>query len=264
MSSAPSCSHVSSRPGDPQMLLVESDSAASLRVALPSRFAKIIPFGPVAEQLTLMTLHEKLKRELEANVLRIGFTEAASLDMPDGHPRVGTVYVSHPRIPGRYYPLAGYHRQVFDDKVAEAINLLTSLGATSLSVEHVRGWGQKLDANLTGAFFGATASAQAASGSKTSSAVLFEATYKNEVAPALPEGLLWYADEPAWQQIVKGRLEHGMTSFTMQLTYGEDQNFDASLKARAAKASVDVSGSYESQVATTWKMTGTFNDKKPV
>lgn len=197
-------------------------------------------------------------RDSGLNVLQIAQSEAATLDFPPGHPREQTVYVAHPAASRTYYTAATFHRMAFEHKFAEAVDLLMSLGATSLTVEHVQGWSREFSANLSANFpeNGFDASAQGAS--SASSKLLFDAALDNKTSPALPEGLVWYAHEPTWQSVAKGRLKHGMRDFNLEIAYEDDFGINAGLKIRAQKAGLELGGAFEDHVATRWKIRGRF------
>lgn len=76
-------------------------------------------------------------------------TEASQLAFPPGHPKAKVLYGAHPIDTDVYYPVASFHRMVFEHKFAEAINLLMHLGATKIRVEHVRGWSTEFAASLS-------------------------------------------------------------------------------------------------------------------
>jgi hypothetical protein len=62
-------------------------------------------------------------------------SQAVNLRFPHGHPLKNVVYVADPGVAGNYYPVASFHRILFEGKVAEALRLLRSLGATEISIE---------------------------------------------------------------------------------------------------------------------------------
>lgn len=193
----------------------------------------------------------------------VTYTEARAFDMPAGKPILGSVYAAHPCADDLFYPIASFHHLVFDDKVAEASRLLRSLGATRLRIESIQGWDKSISANLTGQINGADVGAEARSTSTSASNLVFEETYENDRTPSIPRDLRWYFREPLWQELAKGRLEHGMRTFSLEATYDEDHNINAGLKMKLEKAGLDIGGAFREHVASTWKMTGTFNNIKP-
>lgn len=195
-------------------------------------------------------------------VALVTYTEAKALNMPAGNPTLGTAYAAHPCVNDLFYPVASFHRWVFNDKVADASRLLRSLGAKSLRIESIHGWDKSISANLAGQINGADVGAEVRNASTSASNVIFETTYENERVPSIPRDLRWYSQEPLWQELAEGRLEHGMGNFSLEVTYDEDHNINAGLKVKLEKAGLNVGGAFRDHVASTWKMTGTFNDRK--
>ena len=73
------------------------------------------------------------------DIVQISKSEASTIIFPPGHPRDGVLYIAHSAKPDVYYTTAEFHRVTFEHKFSEAIRLLMYLGATEISVEHVRG-----------------------------------------------------------------------------------------------------------------------------
>ncbi|CAB3697033.1 hypothetical protein LMG26690_02423 [Achromobacter animicus] len=205
----------------------------------------------------------KAGRTDDLNLKPINAAEARALQMPPGHPILRTVYAAHPCVNTRFYPVASFHLSVFQDKVAEAHRLLSSLGATDITIEHVHGWDQNFNVNATGRFNGVDVGAEAGRASTSASNVHFASTFNGDIPPSLPEKLHWYQHEQLWQEVAEGRLKRGMRSFSMAISYHEDHNINARLKVKLEKAGLEIGGTFCEHVATTWKMTGTFKDQKP-
>ncbi|MCG7326852.1 hypothetical protein [Achromobacter sp. ACRQX] len=277
-------------PGGRRLIIVQPDEVvAASRKASSSQFGNmlsdwnVLDLGIVAVSLVIPGRNQLVKaasavavaaikhvydawksaREGGLNIQQVSFTEAKHLEMQPSHPILGTVYAAHPCVDSRFYPVANFHRKVFEDKVAEANRLLMSLGATSITIEHIQGWDRTFNASLTAHGAGADVAAHASRTSAASSNLMYKATYENDDAPALPENLNWYVHERMWQEVVEGRLKRGMRTFSLFITYDEDHNINAGLKVKLEKAGLDLGGTFRDHVATTWKMTGTFNDQKP-
>lgn len=197
------------------------------------------------------------------NVLQIAQSETKGLQFPPGHPRQQALYVAHPALPSVYYTTASFHRMAFEHKFAEAIYLLMSLGAKEISVEHIRGWSQEFSVRLSSSLPTANGDAKFnASKSKTnSSTLLFEATLNNKQTPSIPGDLVWYTHEPTWQAVAKGRIEFGLSQFSLTVNYEDDFGVNAGLKLRVQKAGLDIGGAFEDHLATTWKIHGKFGSE---
>jgi hypothetical protein len=200
--------------------------------------------------------HESLKGQ-GRNVAFVTHAATATLRFPRGEPIFDTLYAGHPTRPAEYFPVNSFHGDVFDTKVAEAINLLHFLGAFSISVQHVRGWtrGANVDVESTRLPFkilGRTTRG----GSKS---ITFDGEYAPTTAPALPQDLSWYDREPLWRALAEGRLHSGMTRFQLDVRYDQDFGIDLNLVDSAEKLGFRLGGQFKAQRETVWRMTGHFD-----
>lgn len=193
------------------------------------------------------------------DVKQISDAEAANLGFPPGHPRRGTLYVGHPTAKSVYFTTASFHRMVFEHKFAEAVELLMSLGASHIEVEHVHGWSREFSATMATPIASGCLDASASSNSAQTSSILFKADFTNTTQPRLPDNMVWYSHEPNWQNVAKGRLSYGMQEFSLTVTYQDDYGVNAKLGAKAQKAGLDVGGAFGEHMSTTWKITGKFS-----
>lgn len=200
-------------------------------------------------------------RESGLDVLQISTTEAAQLTLQPGHPRNKILYVAHPTMQSVYYTSASFHRVVFEHKFAEAVELLMSLGASHIEVEHVNGWSREFSATISAPIPQVNVEASASSKESESSSILFRADFTNEKVPCLPVNMVWYSHEPTWQSVANGRLNYGMQEFSLVVNYQDDFGVNAGLKLKVEKAGLDMGGSFGSHMVTTWKISGTF--KRP-
>jgi hypothetical protein len=197
-------------------------------------------------------------REGGLNVLQVARSEASRLQFPPGHPREQSLYVAHPALPSVYYTTASFHRMVFEHKFAEAIYLLMSLGAAQIIVEHVRGWSREFSARISTPLPEVDAKIEASNLATSATSLLFEATLNNKQVPAIPDELVWYAHEPTWQAVAKGRIQFGLSQFSLTVNYDDDFSVNSGLKLRVQKAGLDLGGTFEDHLATTWKIHGKF------
>lgn len=192
-------------------------------------------------------------------VKQISDAEAANLEFPPGHPRRGVLYVVHPNAKSAYFTIASFHRMVFEHKFSEAVELLMSLGASHIEVEHVHGWSRDFSATMHAPIPSACLDASASSNSEQRSSILFKADFTNILPPSLPDNMVWYGHEPTWQNVAKGRLNYGMQEFSLIVAYQDDYGVNAKLGAKAQKAGLDVGGAFGEYMSTTWKITGKFS-----
>ncbi|MEP1767203.1 MAG: hypothetical protein ABJJ53_11270 [Sulfitobacter sp.] len=219
-----------------------------------------LPFSRTLEATARETIRSWGRaREEGASVLPVGKTAAQQIDFPPGHPRDGVLYVGHPAKPSLYFTMADFHRVVFEHKFCEAIELLMSLGATSIRVEHISGWSKEFSARISVPLADADDASTGEAGAKrgVSQSLLYEANLAG-VEPSLPDDLVWYHHEPTWQSIAKGRLKYGLNDFSLSVSYQDDFGINAGLKIALAKTGLDVGGKFEDHQSTVWRLEGKF------
>lgn len=202
----------------------------------------------------------KKARENGVQIIQVGKNESRIIKFPLGHPREGVLYIGHPAEPKTYYTIAEFHRITFEHKFCEAIDLLMSLGATEISVEHVSGWAKDFSSKISAPLSGAedTIDIKIDSNSNSSSQLLFKATLPGTSRPKLPNHLVWYHYEPTWQSIAKGRIEFGLKDFSLNLSYEDDFGVNAGLKVTVQKAGLELGGNFEDHQSTIWRISGKF------
>jgi hypothetical protein len=203
----------------------------------------------------ILKAHEGLKDQ-GRSVAFVTHEATTTLRFPRGEPVFGTLYAGHPTRPAEYFPVNSFHADVFDTKVAEAINLLHFLGAFNVSVQHVRGWtrGANFEVESPRLPFKIFGGARRG-GSKS---ITFDGEYAPTTAPALPEDLSWYDREPLWRALAEGRLHSGMTRFQLDVRYDQDFGIDLGLADSAEKLGLRLGGEFKAQQETVWRMTGHF------
>jgi hypothetical protein len=167
------------------------------------------------------------------------------------------LYAGHPTRSDEYFPVNSFHGDVFDTKVAEAINLLHSLGAFSISVQHVRGWTRGANFEVGGPRLPFKILGRTTRGGSKS--ITFDGEYAPTTAPALPEDLSWYDREPLWRALAEGRLRSGMTRFQLDVRYDQDFGIDLKLVDSAKQLGLRLGGEFKAQRETIWRMTGHFD-----
>ena len=183
--------------------------------------------------------------------------------MPPGHPLQNNVYVGHPLVPVEYFPMAQFHRKLFETKLCEAITLLRALGAVKIKTEWVSGWEKDFASNLSVGMPGVAASGSVGHRQKSTSSILFSMSLEdNDVVPSIPDDLVWFGHEPTWQEIANARLQNGLKRFSLNLTYRDDFGITAEIAAAANEAKAGIGGRFEEYESTVWKLTGSFRSLK--
>jgi hypothetical protein len=180
---------------------------------------------------------------------------------PAGHPRYDMVYVGHPLRPTEYVPIATFHRRIFEDKFNELITLLSSLGATKMSISYVsdRKRRRKADASLNlveGLLTGIKGSVKV--DTHSSSEGKFDADFTPVGAPSIPEDLVWLVHEPTWQSVADTRLDAGLTKIDVALRYEDDFGIDAKLAVGLEKFGLSIGGEFTEFERAVWTFHGTF------
>lgn len=199
-------------------------------------------------------------RANDADVLLVARREATSLRLPPPHPLPKTVYVGHPLIATQYYPAALFHRYLVEDKFAELLRLLTSLGASSISVQQVQGRRKDdLVEAVIGGIPGADAQAKSRKRAFSRSALAWSGTLSGHKNPHLPEGqLVWYEWEPMWKHIAEARMQYGQREFSLMLRHDDAMGVDRDLKAAIKGAGLEAGGEFIDHEAVAWQISGTF------
>ena len=203
----------------------------------------------------------KKAREKHFGVLFVSKTESDQLTFPIGHPRYLVQYVAHPVHRATYVPMAGFHRSILEQKVAEAEHLLLSLGATNIEVEHSLGSGNGAEANGgTGTVKGAASGIafKARKANKRLRRVSSKMHLQPDRDPEIPKGLAWFEHEPLWQEVARARLEAGLESFELDIHYTDDFGVNAKLSAEVEAIGVDIGGSFNGNEHERWRLSGNF------
>ena len=141
------------------------------------------------------------------------------IEFPIGHPIANQLYIGHPFLPHRYIPFENYQLELIEDKVREFCSLVQKLGATEITIECLNA--SSSDGTISGKMRG-SASAQHkvidgnVSGNREYSrhligelthSINMHQTFTPTQVPILPEGMVWYANEPSWQRLYAQRME---------------------------------------------------------
>jgi len=212
------------------------------------------------EEKSEIKSHQKYRKK-GVVINSIGRSYIEHFKLPPTHPRNNTIYVAHPVLQQEYTPLADFHRSTFENKFYELLSLLTHLGAKTIEVYHMRGWGSEFAAHLGVPFgtlpLGTPNTANVSSQRHAEQTLLYKAVLQGHT-PSMPEGLNWYFNERDWQQIVDQRLHHGLKSFSLQHTYTDDFGINFKLGSKLKKVGFDLGGNFEGYTATEWRVTGEF------
>ena len=197
-------------------------------------------------------------QELGIDIIPVPTQEAVAFNLPPGHPQKDVLYIAHPSDPTTYLPAADFHRMAFEHKFAEAIRLLTHLGAKTINVHHTRGWNKEFAGTLAAGIPQAEGTGSAGANSGSSTELLYEARLAGHDEPRLPENMVWYPHEPTWKSIAEARTEFGLERFNLKLQYTDDYGVNADLAIDVQNAGFSLGGSFEKHQKTVWSLDGVF------
>lgn len=242
--------------------IVKSVATTAAKAYLSFRMAEM-----ALGELAIRSIVEARRRAQSEglDVQMVGSGVAKDLLFPPGHPRAKVVYMQHPANQRLYYPVASFHRHVFEHKFSEALLLLGALGANEINVEHVKGWSREFAAEMSvpippsagSGQIGASVGIQARAAEK----LLFHASLRGSDTPAMISDPVWFPHESTWQVVAKLRLDHGMDAFSLSLNYEDDFQVTANLTAAIESAGFQVGGKFENHQATVWTMNGKFGPR---
>lgn len=205
---------------------------------------------------------------------------------PTGHPVANQLYIGHPYNPSLYVPFEESEDIFFVDKVHELCYLLECLGAEEINITSVKGKNVSEFNDSQGSYNG-SADVKLFSGEGS---VTMQSHHQGEITsnnqrtmrikldpmrkPFLPEGLIWYDEQPQWQRLVNSRINGNMleynefisTSQTKFTSNQEKRDIKASAQYLWMKAHAEVEQNIEAQfketTETQWKVEVKFRSIK--
>ena len=138
---------------------------------------------------------------------------------PIGHPVAYQLYVGHPYVKQKYLPFESYELELIEDKVREFCQLVQCLGATEISIECLNSSSSDRNTNaeqhISGEVSYRVASASVKNDRSQSQHLIDEISQSINLhqkfvpngKPYLPEGLVWYPNEPSWQRLYNQRMQ---------------------------------------------------------
>lgn len=178
---------------------------------------------PYNERKVVMPVKKYVDLHQE-HVAVINMQNLPVINFPMGHPIANQLYVGHPLIPSKYIPFENYQLELVEDRVREFCMLAQSLGATEISIECLNSASAD-QSNNTQQNMSGSAKTWVADGKanqqldrsrhmidELSRSVSLHQTFEPRNKPTMPNGMVWYDNEPSWQRLVSQRLNGGLTS----------------------------------------------------
>jgi hypothetical protein len=186
---------------------------------------------------------------------------------PLGRPQSG-LYMAHPVKTDHYYPMKGVKETLFMEKVREFCWLVQCLGATEVSFHSNKGLSVSEGMNSSMNVEVQAGLKSNIAGGSNSNTKNSNKTYKanqqvelvQNFAPKkkayCPDDLIWLDSDPAWQMLLKQRLEGGIMEYTYKISSSEtcqmSTNEMESVKANFEYMMVKANGSYDASTDKTF------------
>lgn len=144
---------------------------------------------------------------------------------PTGHPIANQLYIGHPYNPSLYVPYEDSEDIFFVDKVHELCYLLECLGAEEISITSIKGKNvsefnqsdSQVSANVNIKLSSVDGSKAQSSENKKDMSSQSHRSMSIKLDPMkkpyVPDGLIWYPEQPQWQRLVKSRINSNMLEY---------------------------------------------------
>jgi hypothetical protein len=157
------------------------------------------------------------------------------IKFPITHPKQDHTYICHPYKTDTYLPIEEYDYELLNDRINEFCYLLQCLGAISISIENVKGESSdayshtNIQCNVEGKYKIISAKANAEFDGREKD--FSQSTLKIErnqhfnptKKPFVPEDLVWYPHQVAWQRLVQQRMNGNLLNHSEYLSSSEQK-----------------------------------------
>lgn len=186
---------------------------------------------------------------------------------PLGRPQSG-LYMAHPVKTDHYYPMKGVEDTLFMEKVREFCWFVQCMGATKVSFHSNKGMsiskGMGSSTDVDAQVVTKSVSIAGSGGNTSKRGKAYSSSQQVELvqnfAPKkkayCPDDLIWLDSDPAWQMLLKQRLEGGIMEYTYKISSSETCQISTS-EMKAVKANfeymmVKVNGDYNASTDKTF------------
>ncbi len=217
-------------PKEVMEIMKEIDSTGNFYNEYNENFYKI----PYNERKIIMPVEEDALRNTDSFVMLDIDNLPENMIFPHGHPIEGELYVGHPFLPNKYFPIEDHELELTEDKIREFCDFVEGLGAIEVYVENISfidEGGIRHTEKVRGGSIGVTGYGAIGGNYGTANSREFEnelkkivkihETFSPNQAPKLVENLHWYNQEPSWKRLYEKRMrgaliEHSETISTEQ------------------------------------------------
>lgn len=157
------------------------------------------------------------------------------IKLPITHPKLDHTYICHPYKTDTYLPIEEYDYELLHDRINEFCYLLQCLGATSISIENVKGESSdasshaNIQCNAEGKYKIISAKANAEfdgrerNFSQSTLKIGRNQHFNPTKKPFVPEDLVWFPHQVAWQRLVQQRMNGNLLNHSEYLSSSEQK-----------------------------------------
>ena len=158
-----------------------------------------------------------------------------NINFPITHPKQDHTYICHPYKTDTYLPIEDYDYELLNDRISEFCYLLQCLGATSISIENVKGenndasshkntqWNAGVNLKVTSVNANGENDTNSRNYSKSTLKIERNQHLNPTQKPFVPEGLVWYPHQVAWQRLVQQRMNGNLLSHSEYMSSSEQK-----------------------------------------
>lgn len=231
-----------------------------LKKELKYEFDKLNP----SDKKFLIVDEVKIDLDREKIIKIISKDEISEIKFPVLHPQTEVLYANHPYKENLYFPFSSLEEILFRERIDEFLHLVRCLGAVEIQIEFKKGKltatteeiNKATEAHAGREIKGIGISADLQREEKKTnknfnsddSGIKILQTFPSPIsAPYLPDDLVWYYNEPSWQNLQKFRTQGGLLHHRETLTSKEVTKFysknesklTAEVKALVSNAKLD-------------------------
>lgn len=157
------------------------------------------------------------------------------ITFPITHPKQDHTYICHPYKTDTYLPIEDYDNELLNDRISEFCYLLECLGATSISIENVKGensdasfhkntqWNAGVNLKVTSVNANGENDTNSRNYSKSTLKIERNQHLNPTQKPFVPENLVWFPHQIAWQRLVQQRMNGNLLSHSEYMSSSEQK-----------------------------------------
>ena len=158
-----------------------------------------------------------------------------NIKFPITHPKQDHTYICHPYKTDTYLPIEDYDNELLHDRISEFCYLLECLGATSISIENVKGensdasshkntqWNAGVNLKVTSVNANGENDTNSRNYSKSTLKIERNQHLNPTQKPFVPENLVWFPHQIAWQRLVQQRMNGNLLSHSEYMSSSEQK-----------------------------------------